>query len=74
MITKTKFSTGKDAAMKLARYIEIGMGENRVYRRLYYEYKPADDRDLKKFVEILQRADMYAPPVRHMIITQERSY
>ena len=74
MITKTKFSTGKDAAMKLARYIERGMSENRVYRRLYYEFRPARERDLKAFVEFSQRADKDAPAVRHMIIAPERLY
>ncbi len=74
MITKTKFSTGKDAAIKLARYIERGLSDNRIYTRLYYEFKPADDRDLKEFVEISRGADEDVPAVRHMIIAPERLY
>ncbi len=74
MITKTKFSAGKDAAIKLARYIERGLSDNRIYTRLYYEFKPADDRDLKEFVEISRGADEDVPVVRHMIIAPERLY
>ncbi len=74
MITKTKFSTGKDAAIKLARYIERGVSENRVYTRLYYEFKPVDNRDLKEFAEISRGSDEDVPAVRHMIIAPERLY
>ncbi len=74
MITKTNFSTGKNAAMRLARYIERGMSENRVYTRLYYGFRPARERDLEEFESISREADENAPAVRHMIIAPARLY
>ena len=74
MITKTKFSTGKDAAVKLARYIERGMSENREYVELYYGFRKMRDEDWRDLERIPQDTMGNSPAVRHMIIAPEGFY
>ena len=74
MITKTKFSTGKDAAVKLARYIERGLSENREYVELYYGFRKMRDEDWRDLEKIPQDTAGNSPAVRHMIIAPERFY
>ncbi len=71
MIMKTKISTGENIAERVAKYIERGLDKNKVYKELYYEYRPMKDEDMKEFIKFSERA-MEQPAIRHLIIAPEK--
>jgi len=72
MITKTKFSSGGKVALNLAKYIERGVKENRIYPVLYYGFRPFQSEDMEELKGFSSRVQKHKPGVRHMIIAPER--
>ena len=71
MIMKTKISTGENIAERVAKYIEKGLDKNKVYKELYYGYRPMKDEDMKEFTKFSEKA-MGQPAIRHLIIAPEK--
>ncbi len=68
---KTKISTGKNIAVRVAKYIEKELDKNKIYRVLYHGYRPMKDEDMKEFIKFSE-CGMGQPAIRHLIIAPEK--